>query len=76
MKKRIIKYAAAFAFFIILITGCELIEECGNCSLVTYDNGVETSRTPSLPYCGDSYEEKKNDQLSCVGNVCTIWECD
>ena len=55
---------------------CELFEDCGTCSLVTYLDGNEVSRTPALPYCGDDYDEKKNDPGTYIGDNWAIWECE
>jgi len=74
--KRIARLLLAFFFFAILVNSCELIENCGTCSLVTEEDGVEVSRTPGVLYCDDKYEEKKNSSPVTVGSTTTYWDCD
>ena len=74
--KRIIKLLLSFILFTIAINGCNLIENCGTCSLVTLENGVETKRTPGVIYCGDDYEDKKNAEPVTIVNTTTYWDCD
>ena len=76
MKKRIFRFAAAFAFVIAIVPGCDLLDNCGNCSLVTYSGGDEISRSPELPYCDEDYEKKLDDPGTYIGNNWAIWECD
>ena len=76
LKKKILRIGAIVAFLIAVLPGCELFEDCGTCSLVTYLDGNEVSRTPALPYCGDDYDEKKNDPGTYIGDNWAIWECE
>lgn len=76
MKKRVLRLLAAFLFLMTFIPACDLFENCGTCELVTYLNGSEVSRTAPVPYCGDEYDEKKNDPGTFVGNNWVIWECE
>ena len=76
MKKRIFRFAAAFAFVVALVPGCDLLENCGSCSLVTYSGGDEISRSPLLPYCDEDYESKLDDPGTQIENNWAIWECD
>ena len=74
--KRIARLLLAFFFFAILVNSCELIENCGTCSLVTKENGVEVSRTPGVLYCDDEYEAKKNATPVTVGSTTTYYDCN
>jgi hypothetical protein len=74
--KRIAKFFFSFFLFAIAINGCELIENCGTCSLVTEVDGVETGRTPGILYCDEEYEERKNAEPVTVGNTTTYYDCD
>ena len=74
--KRIAKLLLVFIFFALVINSCELFENCGTCSLVTEENGVETSRTPGVLYCDDAYNEKKDASPVIIGNTKTYYDCD
>ena len=74
--KRIAKLLLVFLFFTLVINSCEWFEDCGTCSLVTLENGVEVSRSPGVPYCGDAYDEKKNASPVTIGNTTTYYDCD
>ncbi len=68
--KRIAKLLLSFFLFAILINGCDLIENCGTCSLVTEEDNVETSRVLTALYCDDAYDDKKN--ADCIYRLKTI----
>ena len=74
MRKRIIHIGAVALFALGLLTSCDLIEECGNCELVTESNGSVTRGTP-LPSCGEQLKEKEDSSPVTVGGVTTHWEC-
>ena len=75
MKKRIILSALIFAGLTCLTVSCEILDECGNCELVTIDaNGNETRSTP-LPYCGEELKDRKDSSPETIGGVTTYWEC-
>jgi hypothetical protein len=59
-----------------LLTACGEAEDCKTCSIVTYEDGHETSRTPGVVYCGDELDEKENTPPVTVGDRTTVWECD
>lgn len=75
MKKRILRSCvgliiiAAFA-----LPGCEFLEECGTCELVTDVDGDITYGTP-LPFCGDALFDKQNSSPTTIGNTTTYWNC-
>jgi hypothetical protein len=77
MKKHIAK-----AFVISLVIGfsvssCELLGDCKTCSIVTYENGSEISRTPGLLTCGDELAEKESASPITIGtNRTTDYECN
>jgi hypothetical protein len=74
MRKRIIHIGAVALFALGLLTSCDLIEECGNCELVTESNGSVTKGTP-LPSCGELLKEKEDQSPVTVGGVTTYWNC-
>ncbi len=76
MKKNILKALALSVILAFILTSCEALEDCKTCSLVTYTDGVETSRTPGVLYCGDKLAAKENEEPTTIGNVTTQWECD
>lgn len=76
MKKKSILIAGLFVLAIALLPACDLIEECGTCSLITEENGSVINEGAALPYCGDELKEKKNADPVTVGGVTTYWICD
>ena len=74
--KRIARLLLSFFILAWVINSCNLLEDCETCSLVTTENGVETSRTPGVIYCGDELKEKKNQDPVTIGNVTTYWDCN
>jgi len=76
MKKRILRFVVTSLFIITLVPACDLFENCGTCELVTYLNKTEVSRTAPVPYCGEEYDNKKNDPGTYVGDNWVIWECE
>ena len=74
MRKRPILIGAVTLFALGFLTSCDLIEECGNCELVTESNGSVTRGTP-LPSCGEQLKEKEDQSPVTVGGVTTHWEC-
>jgi len=75
MKKRNILIIGIVVLLIGVIPGCELLEECGTCELVTVDaDGNETFGTP-LPFCGDRLAEKQNSAPVTIDGVTTYWDC-
>ena len=76
MKKRNLLITVVIVLLSVVIPGCDLLEECGTCELVTEDaDGNITYGTP-LPFCGEALEEKKNSSPVTVGGVTTYWECN
>jgi hypothetical protein len=39
-------------------------------------DGVETGRTPGVPYCGDKLDDKRNADPVVIGNRTTYWDCN
>jgi hypothetical protein len=75
MKKRNLLIAGMVVLLFGIIPGCDLLEECGTCELVTVaSDGTTTYGTP-LPYCGEALEEKQNSSPVTVGGTTTYWEC-
>ena len=75
MKKRVILSALIFAGLTCLTFSCDILDECGECELVTIDaNNNETRSTP-LPYCGEDLKDKKDSSPETIGGVTTYWEC-
>jgi hypothetical protein len=75
MRKRIIHIGAVSLFALGLLTSCDLIEECGNCELVTEAaDGTITKGTP-LPTCGDDLKEKEDSSPVKIGGSTTYWNC-
>jgi len=74
--KRFAKLFLAFFLFAMVINGCELIENCGTCSLVTEESGTEVSRTPGILYCNDEYDDKKDSSPVTVGSTTTYYDCN
>ena len=58
-----------------LTTGCELLEECGTCELVTIDADNNETRSTPLPFCGEELQSKKDSSPQTIGGITTYWEC-
>ncbi len=57
------------------LPACDMLQECGQCELVTVKaDGEETRGTP-LPFCGDDLKEKEEEAPTTVGGVTTYWDC-
>jgi hypothetical protein len=77
MTKNIARAFIVSAFFAVAMTSCELLDDCKTCSVVTYENGTEISRTPGILTCGEELEEKENaSPVSIGGNRTTDYVCD
>ena len=75
MKKRYLLVTALFVFTLALLPGCDFLEECGTCKLITEDgDGNITEGTP-LPLCGETLVERQDQLPVTVGNTTTYWEC-
>ena len=75
MKKRNLLSSAVFVFALGLLPACDILEECGTCTLFTEDaDGNITEGTP-LPLCGDALTEKQDQLPVTVGGITTYWEC-
>jgi hypothetical protein len=74
--KRGIKLFMIFISLSLFISDCSLFGDCASCSLVTLVDGIETSRTPGVPYCNEKLDEKRNASPVVIGNRTTYWECD
>lgn len=77
MKRKNIAFAFLFILAMVVLTGCDLWEECGTCSLITEDaSGNITNEGAPLPYCGEDLQDKKDAPPVTVGGVTTYWRCD
>lgn len=75
MKRRNLLVAAVLLLLLGFLPGCDLLEECGTCELVTIDaDGNETRGTP-LPYCGDALAEKQDSSPQTIGGITNYWDC-
>ena len=59
----------AFALY-----GCEFLEDCGTCELVT-DDGTDITYGTPLIFCGDELLDKQNSTPTTIGGVTTWWNC-
>lgn len=75
MKKRNLLITGAIVLLLGMIPGCELLEECGTCELVTTDADGNTTYGTPLPFCGEALKEKQDSQPVTAGGVTTYWEC-
>jgi hypothetical protein len=76
MKKKSILIAGLFLLAMSMVPSCDLIEECGTCSLITEENGQVVDEGAALPFCGDDLKERKNSSPVTVAGVTTYWECN
>ena len=75
MKKRNILISALFVCVIGLLPGCDLLEECGTCELVTIQADGTESRSTPLPFCGDELANKRDSDPQTIAGVTTYWDC-
>ncbi len=76
MKKKLFHTLSLLLFLTALtLPGCEFLEDCGTCELVT-DDGTDIVTSPALYYCGDEYYNKVNSSSSTIAGVTTYWNCD
>ena len=74
--KRGIRLLMILVILCLLMGDCSLFGDCASCSLVTLVDGVETGRTPGVPYCNEKLDEKRNEDPVTIGNRTTYWECN
>ena len=65
-----------FISLCLLVSDCSLFGDCATCSLVTLVDGMETNRTPGVPYCDENLDEKRNADPVIIGNRTTYWDCE
>ena len=76
MRKRNLLIVVMVVFALGLLPACEILEDCGSCTLITEDaDGNVTEGTP-LPFCGDAYKEKQDEPPVTVGGITTYWDCN
>jgi len=76
MRTRKIIVAIVVVLAMCILPSCDIIEECGECELVTEDtDGSKTYGTPLL-LCGDELKEKEDEPLETHpdGKV-SYWNC-
>lgn len=74
MKKKL-RFVPILLFVFAFIPSCDELTDCKTCSKVTYVDGVVSSETPGIIYCGEKLAEKESQEPVVVGNVKTQWEC-
>ena len=65
--------------FLLILTfigpSCEQLEDCKNCKLVVYEDGVKVSETTPTNYCGEELTAKEDAEPVVVGNKRSVYEC-
>ncbi len=63
---------------ILAFTGpsCELLDDCKECKLVVYEDGVKVSETTGTTYCGEDLTAKEDADPVIVGNRRSVYECE
>jgi len=74
-KKKNLVAAGMVLFLTAVVPACDILEDCGQCELVTIDAEGNTSRSTPMLYCGDDLEEKLNSSPVTVNGVTTYWDC-
>jgi len=75
MKKRTLTVAVLFVLILGMLPACDLLEECGNCKLITEEGDGTITEGAALPLCGDALTERQEQQPVTVGTTTTYWEC-
>ena len=76
MKTRKIVMAMVVGVTMCMLPACDIVEECGECELVTEEPGGNKTYGTPLLLCGDELKEKDNESPETLpnGNV-TYWNC-
>jgi len=75
MKRKNLLITVMFVVLVGVVPGCDLLDECGTCELVTIDADGNTTYGTPLPFCGEQLAEKRDKPPVTVGGITTYWEC-
>lgn len=77
MKRKVIYIICGFVFIAAMfLPSCDILEECGNCELVTVDlEGNISYGTPQF-VCGETYQEYKNSEITYTADGSYYWSCE
>ncbi len=77
MKKKILQIVAGAMFCAVtILPSCELIEACGDCTLVTVDlDGIISYGKPQF-VCGDIYLDYKDSEITTTIDGQQYWDCE
>lgn len=59
-----------------ILPSCDLLDECGNCELVTVDNDDNISYGTPQFVCGETYQEYKNSEITYTIDGSQYWSCE
>jgi hypothetical protein len=75
MKKRILRsFVGLIVIAAFTLPSCEFLESCGECELVTNNDG-EISTAPPIPLCGDALIAKQDSEPTTLGDITTYYNC-
>ncbi len=80
MKKKVLRFIAAFIIVAAFVPACDLLENCGTCEFITQYSDGDTDTTLTWVYCDEAYEEKLNSTPVVIGEgtsseITTFWSC-
>ncbi len=76
MKRKLLRIAVGVIFVgAFALYGCEFLQDCGECVLMTDDGTDVTAGTP-LIFCGDELATKQSSSAETIGGITTWWDCD
>ena len=77
MKKRILHICTGLILAsAMILPSCELLQECGNCTLVLVDNQQNiTYGTPQF-VCGETYLGYKDSEITTTVDGQQYWDCE
>lgn len=77
MKKRILNICAGLILAsVMIIPSCDLLDGCGNCTLVTVDNDGNISYGVEEFVCGDIYLDRKDSEITPTIDGEQYWDCE
>ena len=61
---------------VMIIPSCDLLDGCGNCTLVSVDlDGIITYGTPQF-VCGETYLDYKDSEITTTIDGQQYWDCE
>ena len=77
MKKKILRITAGVILCAVtILPSCGLIDECGNCTLVSVDLDNNISYGTPQFVCGETYLDYKDSEITTTIDGQQYWDCE